>query len=241
MGCFAYLGESGILGAHEDPDRILLALRAHLPARSGCRGRSRRSSRRRSRSAPSRRVRCCLIKLSTGTTTCARSETRKKDIPVVTLDDVKSADGYFFGSPTRFGNMAAQMKQFFDTMGAWMEGAWKANQPVFFTSPYPRRPGNHAADDDGPAAASGSLIVGIPIPLRGLRTPKRAARHPMEPPPSPAGRGELQPAEQDLFFVSVQAKRIAESGAQASRLRLGNVSLRANLTCGPMAFRVDCL
>jgi len=40
-----------------------------------------------------------------------------KDIPEATLDDPDWADGYMFGTPTRFGNVAAQMKQFLDTAG----------------------------------------------------------------------------------------------------------------------------
>ena len=35
---------------------------------------------------------------------------QQKDIPVCTLDDLRTADGVIFGSPTRYGNMTAQMK-----------------------------------------------------------------------------------------------------------------------------------
>jgi NAD(P)H dehydrogenase (quinone) len=39
------------------------------------------------------------------------------------LDDLEWADGYIFSVPTRFGNMAAQMKQFLDTAGPlWAQG-----------------------------------------------------------------------------------------------------------------------
>src|SRR6266481_10143228 len=36
---------------------------------------------------------------------------QQKDIPVCTLDDLRAADGVLIGSPTRYGNMTAQMKQ----------------------------------------------------------------------------------------------------------------------------------
>ena len=39
---------------------------------------------------------------------------QQKDIPVCTLDDLRAADGVIFGSPTRYGNMTAQMKQLID-------------------------------------------------------------------------------------------------------------------------------
>ena len=46
-----------------------------------------------------------------------------KDIPEVTPDDVVWADAVIFGSPTRYGNIAAQLKQFIDTLGGqWAQG-----------------------------------------------------------------------------------------------------------------------
>lgn len=46
-----------------------------------------------------------------------------KDVPIVKNDDLEWADAYIFSTPTRFGNMASQMKQFFDTLGGlWFQG-----------------------------------------------------------------------------------------------------------------------
>lgn len=46
-----------------------------------------------------------------------------KDVPVVTPADLEWADAYIFSVPTRFGNMAAQMRQFLDTTGGlWFHG-----------------------------------------------------------------------------------------------------------------------
>lgn len=46
-----------------------------------------------------------------------------KDVPVATLDDLVWADAIIFSTPTRFGNVAAQMKQFLDTSGGlWAQG-----------------------------------------------------------------------------------------------------------------------
>jgi NAD(P)H:quinone oxidoreductase type IV len=45
------------------------------------------------------------------------------DVPVATADDVVWADGVVMGSPTRFGNIASQLKQFLDTLGPqWAQG-----------------------------------------------------------------------------------------------------------------------
>jgi NAD(P)H dehydrogenase (quinone) len=46
------------------------------------------------------------------------------DIPVAAPDDIAWADAVVFGSPTRFGNVAAQLKQFLDQLGGlWAQGA----------------------------------------------------------------------------------------------------------------------
>jgi len=46
-----------------------------------------------------------------------------KDVPEVTSADLEWADAYIFSVPTRFGNMAAQMRQFLDTTGGlWFHG-----------------------------------------------------------------------------------------------------------------------
>ena len=56
-------------------------------------------------------------------------ETQDK-IAEVTLDDLEWADGYAFGTPTRYGAPAAQLKQFLDTAGSlWQEGKL-ADKPV---------------------------------------------------------------------------------------------------------------
>lgn len=46
-----------------------------------------------------------------------------KNVPVVTPDDIVWADAIIFSTPTRFGNIASQMKQFLDTTGGiWFHG-----------------------------------------------------------------------------------------------------------------------
>jgi NAD(P)H dehydrogenase (quinone) len=46
-----------------------------------------------------------------------------RHIPEVTADDVVWADGVIFGTPTRYGNVATQLKQFIDTLGGqWQQG-----------------------------------------------------------------------------------------------------------------------
>lgn len=58
-----------------------------------------------------------------------------KNIPEATQDDVLWADGVLFGTPTRFGNVSSQLKQFIDTLGgAWVAGHLKDKAYGAFTT-----------------------------------------------------------------------------------------------------------
>ena len=60
---------------------------------------------------------------------------QQADIPVCTLDDLRDADGIVFGTPTRYGNMTAQMKQLIDsTASLWLEGKLEGKPAGVFTS-----------------------------------------------------------------------------------------------------------
>ena len=56
-------------------------------------------------------------------------------VEVATMDDLRWADGYAFGTPTRFGTPSAQLKQFIDTTGGlWQEGVMVDKPVTSFTS-----------------------------------------------------------------------------------------------------------
>jgi NAD(P)H dehydrogenase (quinone) len=58
-----------------------------------------------------------------------------EDVPEAQLEDLDWADAYIFGTPTRFGNVAAQLKQFIDTAGGlWFEGKLADKVVSGFTS-----------------------------------------------------------------------------------------------------------
>jgi NAD(P)H dehydrogenase (quinone) len=58
-----------------------------------------------------------------------------EDVPEASLEDLEWADAYIFGTPTRFGNVSAQLKQFIDTAGGlWFEGKLADKVVSGFTS-----------------------------------------------------------------------------------------------------------
>jgi NAD(P)H dehydrogenase (quinone) len=57
-----------------------------------------------------------------------------RDVPEATLDDLEWADGFVFGTPTRFGLPTAQLKQFIDTLGPlWAQGKLQDKAAAAFT------------------------------------------------------------------------------------------------------------
>lgn len=66
-------------------------------------------------------------------------------VPEATLDDLGWADGYAFGTPTRFGTPAAQLKQFIDRTGPlWQAGVFVDKPVTSFTSAINRHGGAEA-------------------------------------------------------------------------------------------------
>jgi NAD(P)H dehydrogenase (quinone) len=64
-----------------------------------------------------------------------RHRSQVAEAPVATLEDLDWADGVAFGTPTRFGNVAAQLKQFIDQAGKlWQQGKLADKVATSFTS-----------------------------------------------------------------------------------------------------------
>ena len=58
-----------------------------------------------------------------------------QDVPEASAEDMEWADAYIFGTPTRFGNASAQLKQFIDTLGGlWFQGKLADKVASAFTS-----------------------------------------------------------------------------------------------------------
>ncbi|MGF1429254.1 NAD(P)H:quinone oxidoreductase [Kitasatospora sp. LaBMicrA B282] len=53
----------------------------------------------------------------------AANHAATRDVPEASAEDIEWADAVLFGSPTRFGNVSAQLKQFIDRLGGlWAQG-----------------------------------------------------------------------------------------------------------------------
>lgn len=91
--------------------------------------------------------------------------------PYATLDDLRECDGLAVGSPTRFGNMAAALKYFFDgTAELWLSGALAGKPAGVFTSTSSLHGGQETTllSMMLPLLHHGMLIVGIPFTEQAL-------------------------------------------------------------------------
>jgi NAD(P)H dehydrogenase (quinone) len=86
-----------------------------------------------------------------------RHRSQVAEAAVATLDDLEWADAVAFGSPTRFGNVAAQLKQFIDQAGRlWQEGKLADKVATAFTSSQT----THGGQESTILALNNTLITG---------------------------------------------------------------------------------
>lgn len=92
------------------------------------------------------------------------------DTPVAAPDDMAKYDAIIFGTPTRFGMMAAQMKQFFDMAGGlWAQNALVGKVGAVFASTGSQHGGHEATllSTQIPLQHFGMLVAGMPYTFAG--------------------------------------------------------------------------
>ena len=109
---------------------------------------------------------------------CAAPEARAPAVPDdgapdATTDDLEECSGLALGSPTRFGNMAAPMKYFWDgTSALWLRGSLAGKPAAVFTSTASLHGGQETTllSMMMPLLHHGMLIVGLPYSAPELLT-----------------------------------------------------------------------
>ncbi|MFP4250989.1 MAG: NAD(P)H:quinone oxidoreductase [Armatimonadota bacterium] len=95
------------------------------------------------------------------------------EYPAATTDDLAASAGACFGSPTRFGNAAAPMRNFFDSMaGLWLGGDVIGMPAGTFTSTASLHGGQEVTNLTmwPPMIHLGMIIVGVPYSVEELLT-----------------------------------------------------------------------
>jgi NAD(P)H dehydrogenase (quinone) len=93
--------------------------------------------------------------------------------PLATPDELEQYDAIVFGTPTRFGNMAAQMRNFLDQTGAlWSRGALVGKVGSVFCSTASQHGGQETTITSFHTTLlhHGMIIVGLPYTFKDLTT-----------------------------------------------------------------------
>ncbi|UCD58793.1 MAG: NAD(P)H:quinone oxidoreductase [Candidatus Hydrogenedentota bacterium] len=137
---------------------------------------------------------------------------QQRGIPVCTLDDLRQADGVVFGTPTRYGNMTAQMKQLIDsTGGLWAKGEMEGKPAGIFTS----TASSHGGQETTPLTMMvpllhlGMIIVGVPYSVPGMIHTDGRGGTPYGASTIAGMKGELQPTPEDLEIARALGCRVA--------------------------------
>jgi NAD(P)H dehydrogenase (quinone) len=137
-------------------------------------------------------------------------------VPVATVEDLASADAVLFGTPTRFGNMCGQMRQFLDsTGGLWMKGALVGKPGGVFTSSATQHGGQESTilTFHTFLLHQGMVVVGLPYAFAGqMGVDEIVGGSPYGASTIAGGDGARQPSERDLDGVRFQARHLAGIG-----------------------------
>jgi len=136
-----------------------------------------------------------------------------EDIPIATNEDLAEADGIVFGTPTRYGNMCAQMKQFIDkTGGLWVEGKLINKVAGVFTSTGTLHGGQETTIITSmiPLLHHGMIIVGIPYSEQRLFSLEIGGGSPYGASSVSGPNADRPPTENDLEIAKTLGRRVAE-------------------------------
>src|SRR6478735_9318560 len=88
-----------------------------------------------------------------------------QDAPIATVDELPDYDAIIFGTPTRYGNMTAQMKNFIDQTGSlWVQGKLVGKVGSVFTSTGSQHGGQETTITSFHTTLlhQGMIVVGVP-------------------------------------------------------------------------------
>jgi NAD(P)H dehydrogenase (quinone) len=142
------------------------------------------------------------------------------DVPVATVNDLAESDAIIFGTPTRFGNMIGQMRQFLDaTGGLWMQGKLVGKVGSVFTSSATQHGGQESTilSFHTTLLHHGMVIVGLPYAFHGqMRIDEITGGSPYGASTIAGGKGERMPSENELAAASFQGRHVAQIAKKLS-------------------------
>ncbi len=137
---------------------------------------------------------------------------------VATPGELADYDAIVFGTPTRFGNMAAQMRNFLDqTGGLWAKGALVGKVGSVFTSTGTQHGGQETTITSFHTTLlhHGMVIVGVPYACEGLSNMDEiTGGSPYGAATLAGGDGARRPSENELGIARFQGEHVARMAAK---------------------------
>lgn len=137
---------------------------------------------------------------------------------IATIDELPEYDAIIIGTPTRYGTMTAQMKNFLDqTGGHWAKGALIGKVGSVFTSTATQHGGQEATilTTIPVLLHHGMVVVGLPYSFQGqMGVDQIRGGSPYGASTIAAGDGSRQPSEIDLDGARFQGKHVAQIAAK---------------------------
>lgn len=144
-----------------------------------------------------------------------------KDIPVAAPDDLGKADAIIFGTPTRFGNMCGQMRQFLDSTGQlWARGSLAGKVGSVFTSSSTQHGGQESTilSFHTTLLHHGMIIVGLPYAFSDqMKIDEMNGCSPYGASTIAGGDGSRMPSKTELAGARFQGKHVAQIALKLSR------------------------
>jgi NAD(P)H dehydrogenase (quinone) len=134
-------------------------------------------------------------------------------VPIATVDELASADAIIFGTPTRFGNMCGQMRQFLDATGElWAKGSLIGKVGSVFTSSATQHGGQESTilTFHTTLLHQGMIVAGLPYSFQGqMRIDEITGGSPYGASTIAGGQGERMPSQNELAAARFQGKHVA--------------------------------
>ena len=142
-------------------------------------------------------------------------------VPICTVNELATADAIIFGTPTRFGNMCGQMRQFLDATGQlWAQGALVGKVGSVFTSTATQHGGQESTilNFHTTLLHHGMVIVGLPYAFQGqMRIDEITGGSPYGASTIAGGKGERMPSENELAAARFQGKHVATIASKLAK------------------------
>lgn len=142
----------------------------------------------------------------------------EQEAPIAAPEELADYDAIIFGTPTRFGNMAAQMRNFLDqTGGLWAAGKLVGKIGSVFVSTSSRSGGQEMTINSFHTTLlhHGMVIVGVPYSAPGLSAGgEEACGTPYGASTYTRGDGSRMPSEKELALARFQGRHVAKLAAK---------------------------